>query len=1026
LRVQVLGPLCVWCDGESVCLGPTGQRAVLGLLALVSGQPLARAAMVDALWPGRPPPPTAANIIQTHVTHLRRLLEPDRPARAPSTVLRWVGDGYVLPTSTVTVDLMRFRQLVASAASAQQGRQLDRAAELLDEALALWHGPPLVDIPVLAGHPKLVAVASERQAALAQYGEVMIACGDAAAAVPVLEEAAAADPLDEAAQARLIRAYQAAGRRSRAFVTYHDVRRRLADELGIAPGPKLTAAHAALLHEDAGAVPHPAEGGHRDARAATAGSRSAAPVPAHLPADVPVFTGRAAELARLDSLLGICDPSRRAPRLDPCGDAGRGGSSGRATATDCRCGRTPEPSVAVVSAVSGAAGVGKTALAVRWAHRAREQFPDGQLYIDLRGYDPEQPVSPADALARFLRALGLADNDVPLDVDERAACYRSLMHGRRMLVVLDNAGSVDQIRPLLPGSASCPVLVTSRDSLAGLVARHGARRLELDLLPLDDAVELIRRLIGERADAERDAVARLAIQCARLPLALRVAAELGTSRPGIRLSHLVRELADQRRTLNLLDAGGDPRTGVRAILSWSYLNLPADAARAFRLLGLHPGPDLDAYATAALIGRSLDETHRLLDLLARTYLVQCSAERRYSMHDLLGAYAVGQAVVEDDEADRQAAVTGLLDHYLQTAAAAMDTLHPTERHRRPKIPPPANPTSPVTEPSAAHAWLEAERANLIATAAHAATHGWPEHAIGLTLILFRHLDGAGHYLDAVTMTEHGLVAARNVADRESLAQMQTNLAVICAHQGRNSQAIDHLRQALALYREIGEHAGEARALGNLAVITGVRGDRALAIDLLQQALRLLRDTGEEHGEIRALGNLGSLHTALGSPTEAADYLRQGLALSRRIGDRVGEAVILDFIGELHQLSGEHEQAAEHHEQALVIADQTSQPAVAASALNGLGSALLGRGRPAVARTHHQAALTLAMELGDRYQQARSHAGLARAGQAGAAPPDGGTVHGHWLRAHALYSVFGAPEAEAIRADLAAMDRTVTR
>ncbi|MCA1673826.1 MAG: AfsR family transcriptional regulator, partial [Actinobacteria bacterium] len=356
---------------------------------------------------------------------------------------------------------------------------------------------------------------------------------------------------------------------------------------------------------------------------------------------------------------------------------------------------------------------GKTALALRWAHRVRGEFPDGQLYVNLRGYDPDQPLVATDALAGFLRALGMAGQHIPLEVDERATAYRSLLDGRRMLIVLDNASSVEQVRPLLPGSPSCLVVVTSRDSLAGLVARHGARRLELDLLPAEDAVALLRALIGERVEAEPEAAAALAGQCAWLPLALGVAAELAATRPTVSLAQLVSELADHQRRLELLDAGGDPRTAVRAVFSWSYQHLPVETARAFRLIGLHPGLDLDPYAAAALTDTSRDHAQHLLDLLARAHLIQSTSSGRYGMHDLLRAYATHLVTIEDPENERRAALTRLFDHYLGTAAAAMDIFIPAEQYRRPCIPPLATPSPPMSDPTTARAWLDAERATLV-------------------------------------------------------------------------------------------------------------------------------------------------------------------------------------------------------------------------------------------------------------------------------------------------------------------------
>ena len=368
----------------------------------------------------------------------------------------------------------------------------------------------------------------------------------------------------------------------------------------------------------------------------------------------------------------------------------------------------------VISAIGGTAGVGKTALAVQWAHQVAGRFPDGQLYVNLRGYDPGQPVTAADALAGFLRALGVPGQDIPAEEDERAARYRSLLAGRRMLVVLDNAGSVEQVRPLLPGAAGCVVLVTSRDALAGLVARDGARRLDLDLLPLPDAVGLLRALIGARVDADPAAAAALAERCARLPLALRVAAELAAARPDVPLAELAGELADQQRRLDLLDAGGDPRTAVRAVFSWSYRHLDADAGPGVPAGRPAPRPRLRPARR-----RRADRHHRgagppgCWTVLARAHLIQPAGPGRYGMHDLLRAYAAELAATEDGEEARRAALTRLFDYYLAGAAAAMDALYPAEQHSRPRPPASAQPVPPLPTAATARDWLDAERASLV-------------------------------------------------------------------------------------------------------------------------------------------------------------------------------------------------------------------------------------------------------------------------------------------------------------------------
>ncbi len=398
----------------------------------------------------------------------------------------------------------------------------------------------------------------------------------------------------------------------------------------------------------------------------------------------------------------------------------------------------------MILAIAGTAGVGKTALAVHWAHQVSDQFPDGQLYVNLHGYDSGQPLTAADVMAGFLRALGVPGQDIPAQEDERAARYRSLLAGRRMLVVLDNAYSAEQVHPLLPGTAACPALVTSRDSLAGLVARHGAARLDLDLLPLDDAVSLLRALIGRQVDAEPEAAWALAGRCCRLPLAMRVAAEFATARHDVPLADLVDELADQQQRLNLLDAAGDARTAVRPVFSWSYRHLDATAAGAFRLAGLHPGPDLDWYAAAALFGTTSMQARRTLRTLTRAHLIQPTMSGRYRMHDLLGAYARELAASCEGESEQHEALSRLFDYYLYTAATAMEILFPADHQRRPRIARPATPIPPLTNPVAARAWLDTERASFVAIARFTAGDGWPAHATRLATIMFRYLDCGGH------------------------------------------------------------------------------------------------------------------------------------------------------------------------------------------------------------------------------------------------------------------------------------------
>jgi tetratricopeptide (TPR) repeat protein len=598
-------------------------------------------------------------------------------------------------------------------------------------------------------------------------------------------------------------------------------------------------------------------------------------------------------------------------------------------------------------------------------------------------------------------------------------------------------------------------LVTSRDALAGLVAREGARRLDLDLLPLDDAVRLLRGLIGERADTDPDAATVLARQCCRLPLALRVAAELAAARPDARLAGLAGELADQQRRLGLLNAGGDPRTAVRAVFSWSYRHLDSDAARAFRLAGLHPGSDFELYAVTALTGTTPEQGGRVLDAPARAHLIQQAGPGRYGLHDLLRAYARELATAYDGEGERHAALTRLFHRYLHTAAATMDILHPAERHCRPCVPPPATPAPPVTDPAAARAWLDAERASLLAVTVYTAGHGWPAYATRLAATLFRYLDAGSHYAEAITIHTHARDAARRAGDRAAEATALNHLAGPHRRQGRYQQATRHYRQALALFRQTGDRTGQAHALGNLGNVCADQGRYQAATGLHEQALNLYRQIGDRAGEARTLGNLGYIDERQGRYQQAAGHHRQSLAIARETGNRTTECVALinlgtvalrqdcyqQAAGHLHRAlalcretgyrffeaealttisgicvrQGRLQEATYHRRAALALYRETGNRSGEADALNSLGEILLATGQPGHARTQHTTALGLANRIGDKRQQARAHDGL---GHAYRATGHLGEARSHWQDALGRYTELATPEADQVRAQLA--------
>jgi DNA-binding SARP family transcriptional activator len=555
----VLGPVLVRYR-DSVIEIPAGrQRVLLAALLLQAGAVVPVAALAEAVWDGMPPA-GAETTLRSHVMRLRRVLGPAAGARI---VTRY--PGYLIEAGDEEVDLLRFRRLCREGGMAVRAGDWARAWEMLTEALELWREEPLADIPSeLLRRDEAPALEELRLQAVEWRMEAGLELGRHAELAPELRSLAGQYPLRERFAAQLMLALVRCGRQAEALEAYQRARGSLVEQLGTEPGAELRELHQRVLTADPTL-----------AAPAARPTASQAVRPQELPASVAGFLGREEELAALSGLL------------------------------DWSAERTP-PAI-VISMIGGTAGVGKTTLAVQWAHRVAERFPDGQLYVNLRGYDPDQPMTPGDVLAGFLRALGVGSQDIPAEENERAARYRSLLAGRRMLVVLDNARSEEQVRPLLPGSPSCAVVVTSRDSLAGLVARDGAMRLELDLLPLDKAVSLLRALIGGRVDDDPGAAATMAEQYCRLPLALRVAAELAVDRRAVPLPELVGELADRQRRLELLDVGGDIRTAVRAVFSWSLQHLDANVARAFQLLGLHPGSDFDAYAATALTGTGLEK-----------------------------------------------------------------------------------------------------------------------------------------------------------------------------------------------------------------------------------------------------------------------------------------------------------------------------------------------------------------------------------------------------------------------------------
>ncbi len=932
MRIQVLGPVRVWRGEELIDVARPGSRAMLGLLALAVGRPLSRAELVDALW-GERPPPTAINMLQTHVKHLRRLLEPQRRRYARSTILPAVGDGYALDLPADRVDFYRFRDLAGAAVAAERDGDPRLAADLMGRALASWQGPPLADLPSLAGHPKVVALTEQRRTATTHYGELLIAAGDPVAAVAVLEQATAERPLDEAACALLIRAYQGAGRRAQAFAFYDQTRRLLAEQLGVDPGPELIAAHTAVLQQDDAISVHNGQSatvntnGHMDERPRTVHR----PIPAQLPPDIPAFIGRANYLRQLDALL-------------------------------------PNATTVVISAVSGTAGVGKTALAVHWAHRVRDRFPDGQLHVNLRGFDPVGEresgagtmIRTGEALRGFLDALRVPAHEIPADVPAQAALYRSLLAGKQMLIILDNARDAEQVRPLLPGAPGCVVVITSRNRLASLVAVDGAHPVVLDLLPVDEARQFLSHRLGHRrTTAEPRAVNQIIHASARLPLALAIVAGRAGTHPHFTLTALANQLDTVHDRLDAL-TGGDTATDVRAVFSWSYHALSEAARQMFRLLGLHPGPTISVCAAASLAATSPTRARTLLAELTHASLINEVTPNRYGLHDLLRAYAAELADAHCTEPDRNQAYHRLFDHYVHTAHVAATLLYPDPARI---TPPQASPDAAIERlPDRSHAltWLSTELPILLNTIRVAAETGFHTHCWQLVVILTSHFQRWGRWRDWADAADIALHAVRQKADLVGQAHAHRCLAAARSYPEHHEESETHIRRAIGLFTQLGDRVGLARTHHTASAAST---DPATAAHHAQQALTLYQVTGNRWGQASALNNACHAYRKLGDLPKALSHGEQAVTIFQQIGDPGSEANTWDSLGMIHQARGDDQRAIACFYQALALFRALGERVAEALVLDRLGSVHLARGDHTATRDAWCLALTIHDELG---------------------------------------------------------------
>jgi DNA-binding SARP family transcriptional activator/tetratricopeptide (TPR) repeat protein len=929
MEFRLLGPLQVARDGRALRLGAARERSVLAVLLLNANSVVGVDALVDHLWP-EAPPESAVHAVHVSISRLRRLLD-DGSARRIETRK----PGYLLRVESGELDLAVFVRLCAEGRTAAAAGDPESASAAFGDAAALWDGPALADlVDEPFAQAAAVRLAEARMDAVEQRIAADLELGRHARLVGELAELVAAHPLRERLRAQLMRALYGCGRQADALAVYRETRAVLVDELGVEPGPELRAVEASIL------------AGETEPGGSEAGGRP----PMQLPPVTAKFTGRSGELEQILALVAAT-PERS---LD----------------------RVPTPGLIAICAVDGMGGIGKTTLALRAGHLLADRFPDGCLFIDLHGHTDEvAPVETEQALERLLRALGVPGDRIPVDPDDRAALYRSELAGRRTLVLLDNARDERHVRPLLPAAPGCLVLVTSRRRLSAL---DDATVLSLDVLPAADAVALFGKIVGvDRVAGHDDAVRHIVNLCGQLPLAVRIAAARLRSRPAWTPEQLAARLAGEHLRLRELE---DSDRSVAAVFAVSYRDLDDEQRRLFRLLGLHPGSDLDGYAAAALAGTEAAEAERLLEELLDVNLLGQSEPGRYRFHDLMRAYAARLTAEQDTDADRQAAVTRLFDYYVHTTATAVGTLLPPRRRRAPPLGPPTTTIPPIGSVAEARSWMDAERATVVSLIVETGGKRWSSQAAALGRIVSPLLILTLYIDEAAMVNDRLLEIARARGDRVVEAAALEGRAWTDLALSRCEDAFDRGRRALELYREIGDGAGECSALTCLGLaVEDADVDRAS--DYFRKALVVARRAGDDEGAGRALNNLASACDASGRFHDAIRYLTRALDLHRRAGNPTGVSLTLLNLAFNHLRLGHDELAWECLREALPLARELGHRRVQPAAIDGIGQLLRRQGRYAEAIDHHLDALAAVRDRGDEEDEAHFLASLGGTRQA---------------------------------------------
>jgi DNA-binding SARP family transcriptional activator/Tfp pilus assembly protein PilF len=870
--------------------------------------------LIDRVWANHPPH-RMRETLHSYLTRLRRAL-----ADTDADISRR-GTSYQLTVDEQSVDLHRFRQLTSQARASSD----DKAAELLDTALGLWRGEPFAGLDTPWLHGIRATLGKERRAAELDHTDLELRLGNHTKLLATLASQAEAHPLDERLAGQLMLALYRSGRQADALNHYQHTRNLLTAELGVDPSPTLQQLHRQILTTDPRLSTTPPL--VRPSRTTATAQAGQPPVPRQLPAPPRTFTGRRAEL---DGLTATLDAQQSVD------------------------------STVRISAIGGPGGIGKTWLALHWAHHNLHRFPDGQLFVNLRGFDPSgKPISPQDAVRGFLEALGVDPAAIPVALDAQVGLYRSLVADKRMLILIDNAANTSQVAPLLPGSSTCTVLVTSRDRLTSLIAAHDAHPLPLDVLPEEEAHGLLASRLGvTRLANEPAAAADLLASCAGLPLALSIVAGRAQQHPEFPLTDLAHELHDTTNRLAALHE--DNTNSVRTILSWSYTTLTPHHATTFALLGLAPGPDISRAAAANLTNNTTTNTHTALRALERSSLIHQPTPGRYRMHDLIRLYAQEQARQLPVEV-REAALLRLTDFYLHTANAGDKLLDPNRGSV--ELGPPAPDCQPLAFSSitSAMSWFDAEHACLLAVQQLAEQREWSNKVwqLAWTLNCFRRL--RGHVLDNLAAWRAAIAASRQL-DRLSAgacsALTHRLLGQAYTRASRHIEALQHLHRALALAERDGDPVNQAQTHHTLALAWERHGNDEKALTHANLALALWHGLDRPVDEARELNAVGWYSARTGRYEAAQDSCAKGLAILRQHGDRVVEADALDSLGYIAHRTGYFHAAIDYYQQAIAGYRTMANTHDEAGTLERLGNAYADSGATASARGTWQAAVEL--------------------------------------------------------------------